>query len=180
MTMKIRRRLFAALVGSMLAAGILTACMPTTTTIEGSRHELFDSLDSLTAASSLIAVVKVGDAVVADGRVRDTVYSTSVQNTFQPKGLATALAVEPSAPAEKVLVRQVGVQGDVAPYPFLKSGEVYLLFLTPTMLQGEASKQFYITGGSAGIYVEKDGTFSHGPFEEGDRLPETLSAEDLQ
>lgn len=178
--MKNRSRFFAVLVGALLVTGALAACTPGATTVEGSRHELFDSLASLSAASSLVAVVKVGDASVSDGRIRETVYRGTVQSTYQPKDLATALSVGPSAPAEEVFVRQVGVQGDAAPYPFLRSGDVYLLFLTPTMLDGDASKQFYITGGSAGIYAEQDGKFVHGPFDEGDSLPRTLTAEDLR
>lgn len=81
----------------------------------------------------------------------------------------------------------MGTASMETPAPILTSGGRYLLFLIPSMLEGGAASQFYITGGSAGVFDAPadlasrgdDAVFIHGTYEEGDTLPETLTARDL-
>jgi len=58
--------------------------------------------------------------------------------------------------------------------PRLVRGGQYALFLTPTMLSGEAASQYYVTGAEAGIYVRDGDVFRRVATDSGDTLPDTL------
>ena len=153
----------------------------------GSRHELFESVYGLAAASSAVAVVDVkGQQADNAGSMPNTVSTVVVIESFTPAGLGTALKAEgvgvakrPAA-GDEIVIRQVEVDLEEASSPIMSVGRRYLVFLTPSMLNGEKGAQFYVTGASAGVYSAEGAAFVHGPFEEGDRLPERLTAEDLR
>lgn len=176
-------------------AGLTGCSTPGTVHIGGSRSELYDSVEGIAADSSLVAVVELtGQEILTPSSNIDIPYTlstVSLVDTFAPAGLAgelrrgiTATAAEPGS---QIVVRQMGTAEMETPAPILKSGRKYLLFLTPSMLEGEAASQFSVTGGSAGVFDApddvaargEDATFTHAPYEEGDKLPETLTASDL-
>jgi len=174
------RTLLIGLVG-ILAVGIV-ACGPTTSKhMEGSRHELFDSVRSISAASSNVVVVEVQSQREEEGpQIPYTISDAKVMTQFAPAGLGSAIDLKtPREIGGEVAVRQMGSKEVSTPAPILEIGRQYLLFLTPSMLDGEAAKQFYVTGGSAGIYSVEGSHFVHGPFTEGDNLPGALTTADL-
>lgn len=164
-----RRAVFAA---TVLLALLLSACV--TQQSSGSRSELYGSVAALAADSTLVVVAEVLDQRVVDDQTQSTVV---VAESFSPEGLGREVP-EGTAPVDgnRLVVRQMNVAG----IPSLSPGGQYLLFLTPTKLDGNAADDFYITGASAGVYAVTGDTFTHGPFEEGDTLPATLTRGDLE
>lgn len=134
----------------------------------GSRHTLYDSIDSLAADSSAILVGTVSDQSTAGGT---TVSSVAVTNAPTNPQLGGNLADPPEPPAAGDVVE---VREDQT--PTLSPGEEYLLFLTPTMLPGDASTQYFITGAVAGIYVRDGEGFRRAVPDSGDTLPDTITA----
>lgn len=171
------------LIGS-LGAGLVACSTPGSVSMHGSRSELYDSVRAIAADSTIVAVVEVEDQKVTEPATdQDIPYTLSTATViigFTPAGIGSELPKGTVASGEsQVVVRQMGSDGDDIPYPILKPGEQYLLFLTPSMLEGDAAAQYYVTGGSAGIYNADGDVFTHGPFDEGDKLPDTLTAKDL-
>lgn len=158
----VRVGFLAALVAS---AGILAACSEAGS---GSRHTLYDSIESLAADSSSIVV---GDVTAQSVEGDVTISSVAVTNAPANPRLGSDLAdaPEPAAVGETVEVRQEGS-------PTLEVGGEYLLFLTPTMLPGEAAAQFFVTGAVAGLYVREDDGFRRVVPDSGDDLPATITA----
>lgn len=70
----------------------------------GSRHELFESLEEIEAASTMIVVGEVIDQAMGD---EVTVSTIVVEESFRPAALATASDIAPSAPADTVQVRTI-------------------------------------------------------------------------
>lgn len=70
----------------------------------------------------------------------------------------------------------------------LHKGEVYLLYLTPSGLDGELAEQYYVTGANAGIYVsvrkdvevakDERATFVQYSPQEGESLPSEVRLTD--
>lgn len=133
----------------------------------GSWHTLYDSVESLAADSSTIVVGTVS-AQSVEGDV--TISSVEVTNAPTNPQLGANLAdrPEPAAVGETVEVRQ-----ELS--PALELGEEYLLFLTPTMLPGEAAGQHFVTGAVAGLYVRHDGEFRRVVPDSGDALPDRIT-----
>jgi len=147
---------------SVLAAG----CSQSSS---GSRHTLYDSVESLAADSSSIVVGTVS-AQSTEGDV--TISSVEVGNAPTNPQLAANLPdrTEPAAVGETVAVRQDDSS------PALELGKEYLLFLTPTMLSGDAATQYFVTGAVAGLYVRQDDEFRRVVRDSGDTLPDTIAA----
>lgn len=149
----------------------------------GSRHHIYQSLNELISDSTTIVEVVVEDQntfAATDSTSAHTVSEAMVATAAVPLGLA--LTNESSVLTPKVgsmiSVRQLGEPGSRSDTPYLKGGGQYLLFLTPTMLPGAASNEFYVTGGVAGIY-EFNGDIYVRASKDGDRIPEELTVEEL-
>ncbi|UWF77458.1 MULTISPECIES: hypothetical protein [Microbacterium] len=71
---------------------------------EGSRHELFESVDSLAAASSFIGVVEIDDQNIIDGKFRETLSTAAVITSFEPPSLASSLSEAPAVSGDTVIV----------------------------------------------------------------------------
>lgn len=93
----------------------------------------------------------------------------------------------PLAPGDRIVVRQIGSEEQPAPTPLFTVGGTYLLYLTPSGLEGELASQFYFTGANAGIYEAADagnarrGTpagFVQADPEEGESLPSSVTVEE--
>lgn len=57
-----------------------------------------------------------------------------------------------------IIVRQTGSAERGSAETLLQTGDVVMLFLTPTDLPGEQSSQYYVTGATAGVYRVTDDT----------------------
>lgn len=57
-----------------------------------------------------------------------------------------------------IIVRQTGSTEQGSAETLLQTGDVVMLFLTPTDLPGEQSSQYYVTGATAGVYRVTDDT----------------------
>lgn len=57
-----------------------------------------------------------------------------------------------------IIVRQTGSAEQGSAETLLQTGDVVMLFLTPTDLPGEQSSQYYVTGATAGVYRVADDT----------------------
>lgn len=57
-----------------------------------------------------------------------------------------------------IIVRQTGSAEQGSAGTLLQTGDVVMLFLTPTDLPGEQSSQYYVTGATAGVYRVTDDT----------------------
>lgn len=174
----------------------LTGC--TVHSSHGSRVALYDSVRELAADSALVVVGSVQASQVAndlDGLGSFTLADFVVDEVVTPEIAGSARPAEAPTPTvrpgETVTVRQMGDAAGAAPAPFLAEGERYMLFLNPTLLDGPAADDFYITGVTAGIYFATPQTLSQdssgGVFEHhdsryegvGDNLPSELSTADL-
>jgi hypothetical protein len=76
---------------------------------------------------------------------------------------------EPVSAGDAVAVRQ-----DPSSRPLLEKGKEYALWLTPTMLDGDAANDFFITGSNAGMYLVDGDIARRVATETGDNLPETI------
>lgn len=166
-------------VAVLLAASVaMTGCVAGTSA-QASRAELYSSLAELVADSAAVVDVEVQSQEILDEDGTYTLSTVTVVSSFEPAGLASPSAV---APADELVVRQIGSasgpQSSEAA-TLLEVGEQYLLFLTPTMLDGDAGAQFYVVGVSAGIYRSEDGRYVRMQSDDGDVLPDTLTAADL-
>jgi hypothetical protein len=154
---------------ALIAAGVLaavcalSACMSASS---GSRHTLYDSIDALAADSSAIVVGAVAlQRTEGDSTISSFVVETSPTNPQLGANIdGGAGSIEPG---DVIEVRQMTD-------PRLVRGGQYALFLTPTMLSGEAASQYYVTGAEAGIYVRDGDVFRRVATDSGDTLPDTL------
>jgi len=156
-----------------LATAALGGCA--SSTAEGSRARLYGSVAELAADSGAVVTGTVdGQRTVRDLPAGDTTVSEVTVR-------ATAKADRELPAGATVSVRQMGSAAAPGPAALLQPGRTYLLFLTPTGLDGERAEQFFVTGGTAGIW-ETDGggadersTFTRLPSDDGDVLPERLT-----
>ena len=163
------------------SSGMAGCSTPAQTHMDGSRAELYHSISEIAADSSIVVVAEVTSQSVEKRDIPYTISTAEVLTKYIPTGLGSELrAGANTTPISTVDVRQMGDAQTETPAPLLETGKKYLLFLTPTMLDGAAATQFSVTGGSAGIYAVSGESFSHGPFTEGDTLPGTLTGKDLQ
>lgn len=179
---------------TVLVTAALTGC--TSEASHGSRVELYDSVDKLAADSSMVVVGSVQSRHEAEdmpGLGRFTLSDVIVEAVVSPKTTGAELPANARnstvLPGDTVTVRQMGGADTSAPAEFLSEGERYILFLTPTMVEGPASDDYYVTGVTAGIYVAADaargsldGDFEHYDTKyggDGDNLPPVLSPGEL-
>jgi hypothetical protein len=143
-------------------------CAPSSVTDEGSRAVLYDSIDGLASDSTAIVIGTV-TSQRTDG---DTTISTLevMSSPASPQLGATAPDAEPVSVGDTVAVRQ-----DPASRPLLEEGNDYALWLTPTMLDGDAANEFFITGSNAGMYLVDGDIARRVATGTGDELPETIT-----
>ncbi|HKP07778.1 MAG TPA: hypothetical protein VJU58_11055 [Microbacterium sp.] len=149
---------------------MLTACASSSS---GSRATLYESLEALAADSSVIVIGTVtGQSTVAgpSGDSSTTVSTVEVTNAPSNPQLGGNLEGDlvTVAVGDVVEVRQ-----DTG--PLLMQGEEYLLFLTPSMLPGDAASDYFITGAVAGLYARNGDEFRRVVLDSGDTLPETFT-----
>ncbi|MDY0908808.1 hypothetical protein [Microbacterium sp. CFBP9034] len=136
----------------------------------GSRHAMYDSLDSLARDSSVIVVGSVtGQREESSAGFTSTISTVDVTNTPTNPSLGSNTEPTPVAVGDVIQVRQDGAEPSV-----LHAGQEYLLYLTPSMLPGDEAAHFFITGAVAGAYVRDGDQFTRVAIESGDDLPDTI------
>jgi hypothetical protein len=155
------------------SSGSETSGSAATSGSDGSRVKLYSSLPELSADSAVIAsgtVTNQRTAADIDSVTEFTISTMSVSAVVKGSGLASGSTLE---------VRQIGSAKHPGPAPLMTVGSTYLLYLTPSGLSGPLASQYYVTGGTAGLYIagssgvaaRSSGSFSHINSDEGDRLP---------
>ncbi|KJL29548.1 hypothetical protein [Microbacterium oxydans] len=149
--MRTMQRGTVALAALFSASLVMTACTPTTTSIEDSRHTLYSDVAGLAADSEAVVDVVVDRQEIVQEDMPYTLSTVTVIAPLQPTGLA-ANADAAVTPEQQIVIRQLGSSAEeTVPAPLLEVGGRYLLFVTSTQLPGDAASQFYVTGGSAGV-----------------------------
>jgi hypothetical protein len=138
----------------------------------GSRHKLYHDIDDLARDSSAIVVGTVSDQHFEQGELPTTISTVEVTNVPENPQLAGNIegGVSHIEVGDTVAVRQIGGAGSDA--GILTPGHRYLLFLTPSMLEGDAASQYFITGAVAGLYTWDGSQFTRTPSD--DTLPDTI------
>jgi hypothetical protein len=152
----------------------------------GSRAELYDSVSGLASDSTVVLAGTVEEQNVVQDIPDGGDFTLSTVTVAE-----TAKADTEHPAGSTLVVRQHGTEGEPGPAGLLEKGKTYLLYLTPSGLDGDLASQFYVTGGSAGIYVTEqneaarsaggvvEGTeFTKQQSDEGDQLPEQLTLDE--
>jgi hypothetical protein len=166
---------------ALFAVIALAGCSPQQTgSSDGARAVSYESVEAISGDSAAVVTGTAG----AQSTVRDLDDVTDFTLTeFTVEG-AEAQGDGSPAPGTTITVRQVG-STDNAPAPILESGRNYLLFITPSMLEGDLASQYYVTGADAGLYVAADAargataTYTRLAPNEVDQLPEQLTLDDI-
>jgi hypothetical protein len=143
---------------------------------EGSRAELYASIEQLTADSTVV-VVATATSEVETSKEPQVLTGTHVvvEQPLTPNGLPSdSPTLEVS---ETVTVWQLGDATSAGPLPLMREGDRYLLFLVATGLDNLPG--YFITGSSAGYWRENGQGFAR-PVDEGDQLPQILTLGDLK
>lgn len=152
---------------------------------DGSRAQLYSSVDALASDSSIVVAGTVTEQRTARDVENEGDFTLSTLTVVEaPKSDAS------HAPGASVVVRQIGSAETPGPANLLAPGKTYLLYLTPSGLSGDLASQFYVTGGTAGLYeavgvpktnqrsatsaVTDSTKFVHTGADEGDDLPSTI------
>lgn len=146
-----------------------------------SRVRLYSNVAELAADSKLVVEGTATGQFVADDVDPTTDFTLSKMKIVKVLRGADTINV-----GNSIVVRQMGSDKQTPPVPILVPGQVYLLYLTPSGLDGALSSQYYITGANAGIYVQPStglapaaaGTetqFAQVQRENGENLPASLS-----
>ncbi|PPH05955.1 hypothetical protein C5C71_16375 [Rathayibacter sp. AY1C1] len=177
---------------ALTIATALSACTSTTSTTgdqsgaHGSRVELYASEASLSEASSTVVVATVTGQKAAADITPETEFTVSTLDV-----ITAAKTDRDLPPGSTVQVRQLGSEAQEGPAPLLIPGETYLLYLTPSGLEGDLSTQFYVTGGTAGLYRATSDTagraaegaaptgFAQVAPTEGEELPTDITLEEV-
>lgn len=171
-------------VAAMLLSAALSGCSMNTAGEDGEAHssrvKLYPSIESLAGDSAAVVVGTVREQRVAADIDKTTDFTLS---TIEVSNVQKAN--EPVVPGEKLIVRQLGSQKQTAPGALMEVGTTYLLYLTPSGLDGELGTQFYITGANAGLYQAAEAqrrtnyapsdVFKQVEKQDGESLPEQVT-----
>jgi hypothetical protein len=135
-----------------------------------SRAKLYDTMEALARDSAVIVIGPV-TGQRPDGDT--TVSMVAVASAPSSPGLGENVATAAVAVGDAVEVRQ-----DPASRPLLSVGAEYVLWLTPSMLPGDAADQFFITGSIAGAYMREGHIARRLDPASGDQLPDTVTISD--
>jgi hypothetical protein len=166
---------------ALLTALVLSGCsaQPTSSS-DGARAVSYGSVEAIAGDSAAVVTGTAG----AQSTVRDLDDVTDFTLTEFTVESSEAQGDGAPSPGTTITVRQVGVV-DNAPAPILESDQNYLLFITPSMLEGDLAAQYYVTGADAGLYVAGDAakgapaTYTRLAPNEVDQLPEQLTLNEI-
>lgn len=191
--MRIQKRTIASAALAAAACLILTlsGCSTTSSGVSASRHKYYESMADLTDESSRVIVgTVVGEETVVENGHTCTIATFEIVREFQPQSLGAELPEQARGPqqgqrpgkGETIAIRQLGTADmDETPAPLLAQGRTYLLFVTPTMMDGPAGSQYYVTGLDSGMYVVEDSSpgYQRATREVPDKLPDVITEADL-
>jgi len=183
-----------ALVGGLGACGGSpeTATQPTqdSQTVETatiSRIKLYGSVRELAADSALIIIATPQSQVVTadiDGLIDFTLATVRIDQVIKgPAGVKTGslIVVRQTGAYERTGLEKEPNLPQAPPVPLLEMGARYLLYLTPSGLDGDKASQFYITGANAGLYkAADDRNYRQVQRQQDENLPTSMAAEDAQ
>lgn len=164
-----------AVVLTLITAALICALTGCSSSASGSRANLYESIDDLAGDSTAIVIGTVTSQRQDDDAIIST-FEVSNAPTNPQLGANVEGADSLLVAGDTVEVRQMdsGAASSAAA-PLLESDQEYLLFLTPSMLAGDAATQFYVTGAEAGLYIRDGDEFRRVMTDTGDILPETIS-----
>jgi hypothetical protein len=142
-----------------------------------------------------VASLAGDSSIVLAGTVQDQEIASDMPGggefTLSTVGISATAKTDANHPdGSTVVVRQHGTAGDPGPGSLLTEGRTYLLYLTPSGMDGDLASQFSVTGGTAGIYakhrsavrspttVVESTEFTGTSSDEGDHLPAQLTLGD--
>lgn len=171
-------------VSSAVVAVNLINANQVTTYFAGSRATIYSDIKGLVADSSIVVRGEVvgfsEDTIPADGGapgIPTTVAQFRLAEVVEPEGASGEMTFTMPEVGDIVSVVQMGTREVVSEYPILEPGLEYLLFLTASNLhRGE----YFVTGVSAGIYVETENGDFRRLVETEDALPERLAIASFQ
>lgn len=185
--MAIARRIGLALLVSTFALTVLAGCSTPTSesarnassaSVHASRVRFYSSLKDMKADSAVVVQGVVTSQRVTRDIDPDTVFTVStltIQNAVKGKANLKRSTVE---------IRQFGATKEDGPATMLQNGSAYILYLTRSGLPGPQADQYYVTGGSAGMYgagialasqsKSQATKFSQVERDNGDNLPLTV------
>lgn len=187
--MRLKSVISTMIVGLLLLGGV-AACSPAPSSdepigIHGTRSKEYVSVADLASDSTAVIVGKVLTQEVIPGDVPTTLSTFEVQEAPAPAVLASALHRPATAkvPALKtVQIRQLGTStmAEVPAAIFKADGTVYMVFIRPSELPGEAATHFFVTGSDAGIFpADQAGAFTHKNGEVNDKLPSKITKQEV-
>lgn len=156
-----------------------------------SRVKLYDSEKSLADDSVAIVIGRVTDQSVERGILDDSTDFTINDISIFSK----IKGGDEVDPGNVIKVRQTGSEEQVSGDKLLDDGVTYLLYLSPSGLDGALSQQYYITGATAGVYQADESSsntvnmqndngngfiFKRVNADSGDNLPETINRNQLE
>lgn len=160
----------------------LTACSQSTTTSHGSRVQIYKSDTALANDSSVVVAVTVANQTVT--RDIDEITDFTLSNVS-----VNEVAKGAVSPGATLVVRQFGTQEFPGPADMLQVGESYLLYLTASGLTGDLASQYYVTGGTAGLYEANDPgaaadpaevQYTHVESDDPDKISTEITVDDVQ
>jgi hypothetical protein len=174
----------------MVVAGVsvlsLAACAPAETFSSGSRVELYNSIEELAADSTLVADIVVTshkEYPETDSASPYTASTAEIKAVFRPAGLPEdATPTEKFGPGETIVIRQLATGNSVSEDGkkiIIGTSGSYLVFLVGSGVPGASGNEFYITGGTAGLFGASGEEYQW-LGNEGDKLPSSLSPADLR
>lgn len=145
---------------AVLAALVLAASGCSSQGVSGSRHTIYDSYESLAADSAAVVIGRVAsqyEDTLEGASVPHTVSVVEVVEEPTVEGVAAKLEANRAVSLSSgtvIEVRQLGgADFEETPAPLMRVGEEYLLFLTPSGLDGEFASQYFVTGANAGLFT---------------------------
>lgn len=160
---------------ALITAALICALTGCGSSSSASRATLYESIDDLAGDSTAIVIGTVtgqrenDDAIISAFEVSNT--PTNAQLGANVEGADSTLVA-----GDTVEIRQMNSRSaSSAAAALLESDQEYLLFLTPSMLAGDAATQFSVTGAEAGLYIRDGDQFRRVMTDTGDTLPQTIT-----
>lgn len=188
--MRIKSIVSLAVAGPLVGSG-LVACASSPepdqsgTGIHGTRSKEYAGMKDLASDSTAVVIGKVQSQETLVEDMPHTLSIFEIREPLQPHALAAALKRSKldTTSLKTVAVRQLGTpEMSETPAPIFKQdGTVYMIFIRPSELPGDAAGQFYVTGGDAGIFTAgPDGNFAHKKGEVNDNIPAKISKNEVK
>ena len=104
--------------------------------------------------------VRIYESMIITGEISRTSVIRDIDDItdFTLLDVKVSQTLKGTVNSGSIIVRQTGSAEQGSAETLLQTGDVVMLFLTPTDLPGEQSSQYYVTGATAGVYRVTDDT----------------------